>query len=207
MLRLWCGSASRSDVRPKSCFGAGHGRSNVQVDFPRARGADRVDSGQRFDPGGRLSGWAAAGFMAEVSAAGSTAAALAGGVEAASAAGAAVTAGEGGVGARVAGAVAAGPMPDGAIRGGGWAIRMAMAMTMGRDGVPITRATATATPRLRWRPLLLGPWQSLDAARRTRPLPRAAAGQRLPIGRLSAGRQLRILSFLRLGKAVEHRSD
>jgi hypothetical protein len=98
-------------------------------------------------------------------------------------------------------------MPDGAIRGGGGAIRMAMAMTMGRDGVPITRATATATPRLRWRPLLLGPSQSLDAARRTRPLPRAAGRQRLPIGRLSAGRQLRILSFLRLGKAVEHRSD
>jgi hypothetical protein len=140
------GAHRSPDVRPKSCFGAGHGRSNVQVDFPRARGADRLDSGQRFDPGGRLSGWAAAGFMAEVSAAGSTAAALAGGGEAASAAGAAVTAGEGGVGARVAGAVAAGAMPDGAIRGGGWAIRMAMAMTMGRDGVPITRATATATP-------------------------------------------------------------
>ena len=70
---------------------------------------------------------------------GSTAVALAGGVEAASAAGAAVTAGEGGVGATVAGAVAAGAMPDGAIR-------MAMAMTMGRDGVPITRATATPPP-------------------------------------------------------------
>ena len=84
--------------------------------------------------------------MAEVSAAGSTAVALAGGVEAASAAGAAVTAGEGGVGARVAGAGAAGAMPDGAIRGGGGAIRMAMAMTMGRDGVPITRATATPPP-------------------------------------------------------------
>src|SRR5580704_16943430 len=125
--------------------------------------------------------------MAEVSAVGSTAAALAGGVEAASAAGGAVTGGEGGAGATVAGAVAAGAMPDGAIRGGGGAIRMAMAMTMGRDGVPITRATAT--PRLRWRPLLLGPSQSLDAARRTRPLPRAAACQRLPIGRLSAGRR------------------
>ena len=81
--------------------------------------------------------------MAEVSAVGSTAVALAGGVEAASAAGAAVTAGEGGVGAAVAGAVAAGAMPDGAIHGGGGAIRMAMAMTMGRDGVPITPATAT----------------------------------------------------------------
>jgi hypothetical protein len=115
-----------------------------------------------------------------------------------------VPGGGGGVGATVAGAVAAGAMPDGAIRGG--AIRMAMAMIMGRDGVPITPATATATPRPRWRPLLLGPSQSLDAARQTRPLPRAAVRQRLPIGRLSAGRQLRILSFLRLGKAAEQRS-
>jgi hypothetical protein len=53
---------------------------------------------------------------------------------------------EGGVGATVAGAVAAGDMPDGAIRGGGGAIRMAMAMTMGRDGVPITPPTATPPP-------------------------------------------------------------
>ena len=75
---------------------------------------------------------------------GSTAVALAGGVEAASAAGAAVTAGEGG-GLRWLGLLRLGYAGWGYPWWGG-AIRMAMAMTMGRDGVPITRATATATP-------------------------------------------------------------
>jgi hypothetical protein len=206
MLRLWCGSASRSDVRPKSCFGGGHGRSNVQVDFPRARGADRVDSGQRFEPGGRFQdgrrrvswrrfrrrvprrrlwrvAWRRPRRLARR-----------------------LRLGRAGLGLRWLGLLRLGyagwgypwwgwgyPYGYGDDYGSGWGpdyagygygyppptVEAALAGSMAKSGRSQADEAATSG----------GGWSTSA------------------IGRLSAGRQLRILSFLRLGKAVEHRSD